>query len=112
MPQLLAFLTQITAVWPPRIIVVFTVSPRIIVIVYIAIRIIAKRTIVLLICMQTKIENEHVCVSASLNVAAMLRFFQICRKGQRQGEELLWYLLIHYKQQEQGYLTTLLENSS
>lgn len=86
--QLLAFLTQITAVWPPRIIVFFIVSPRIVVIVYIAIRIIAKRIIVLLICMQTKIENEHVCVSASLKVA-MLQFFQICRKSQRQGEELL-----------------------
>ena len=36
----------------------------------------------------------------------------LSRKSQRQGEELLWYLLIHYKQQEQGYLTPLLENSS
>lgn len=58
MSQHLAFLTQITAVWSSRIVVIVYITKSIITKRIIAKRIIVKRIIVFLICTQTKIENE------------------------------------------------------
>ena len=73
MSQHLAFLTQITAVWPSRIVVIVyitksIITKRIIAKRIIVKRIIVKRIIVFLICMQTKIENEVWICRASLKV--------------------------------------------